>query len=171
MSAIGTKRAGLLWHLKVPRGVGGPRLQRAEHLRRLLLPRLPEEYHRQRMTFGPSDFLGRVGDGSHRRHREDFRNSYLTIGPVVCQPGDHLNNHFCPIDCLSGIHVMLRHTCVKPAMPSARAAACETSMTLPLTKGPRSVIRTTAQCPFSWLSTWTNVPNGSVRWAAVKSSV
>ena len=25
------------------------------------------------------------------------------------------------------------------------------------------MIRTTAQCPFSWLSTWTNVPNGSVR--------
>ena len=119
---------------------------------------------------GPSDILGRFGDGSHRRNREGFRNSYLMIGPVVFQPCDHINNHFCPTDCLSGIRVMLRHTCVKPEIPRARAAACERSMILPLTKGPRSVIRTTAQCPFSWLSTSTNVPNGSVRWAAVKFS-
>jgi hypothetical protein len=24
------------------------------------------------------------------------------IGPVVFQPCDHINNHFCPTDCLSG---------------------------------------------------------------------
>ena len=41
---------------------------------------------------GPSDFLGSIGDGSHRRHREDFRNSYLTTGPsaqIVWAKGGH----------------------------------------------------------------------------------
>ena len=40
-------------------------------------------------------------------------------------------------------------TFVKSAKPSSCAAACDTSIILPPTKGPRSVIRTTAERPFS----------------------
>jgi hypothetical protein len=59
----------------------------------------------------------------------------------------HLNNHFLSSGRLSGIHVMLIQTGVKPEMPRARAATCDTSIIRPSMKGPRSVIRTTAERP------------------------
>jgi DNA-binding CsgD family transcriptional regulator len=43
----------------------------------------------------------------------------------------HPNNHFLSTGGLSGIHLMLRQTGVKPEMPRARAAICDTSITLP----------------------------------------
>ncbi len=54
-------------------------------------------------SYGPSGVLGRFGDGSHRRHREDFRNSYLMMGSVVLLTARYLNNHFCPTGRLSGM--------------------------------------------------------------------
>jgi hypothetical protein len=56
----------------------------------------------------------------------------------------HLNNHLLSTVRLSGIHVMLRQTGVKPEMPRARAATCDISIILLPMNGPRSVIRTTA---------------------------
>ena len=44
---------------------------------------------------------------------------------------------------------MLRQTCAKPEMRSARAAISDRSIILPPTKGPRSVIRTTTERPFT----------------------
>jgi hypothetical protein len=43
---------------------------------------------------------------------------------------------------------MLRQTCVKLEKPSWRAVICDTSIILPSTKGPRSVMRTIADRPF-----------------------
>ena len=76
------------------------------------------------------------------------RNGCLTIGPAL-PPRVHPTIISAQLDLLSGIHMMLRQTCVKPEMPRARAATCDTSIILPLMNGPRSVIRTTAQRPFS----------------------
>ena len=65
-----------------------------------------ESRRRQRSArHGPSDVLGRFGDGSHRRHREDFRNSHLMMGPVVLLTARYLNNHFCPTGRLPGTYV------------------------------------------------------------------
>src|SRR5262249_38515456 len=53
-----------------------------------------------------------------------------------------------------------------PMKPSWEAAALVTSMTRPLTKGPRSLMRTTTARPLPRFSTLTWVPKGSVRCAA-----
>ena len=44
-------------------------------------------------------------------------------------------SHF-PTARLSGIHTMLRQTCVKPEMTRARAATCDTSIIRPAIIGP-----------------------------------
>ena len=54
--------------------------------------------------------------------------------------------------------------------PSSFAAAFDRSSTRPLTKGPRSLIRTTTDAPFFWLVTLSFVPKGSVRCAAVRAA-
>ena len=64
----------------------------------------------------------------------------------------------------------LRVTCVSPEKPSARAAAGETSMIRPRTKGPRSLMVTTTERPLFLFVTRTLVPNDSDRWAAVRAS-
>ena len=46
-------------------------------------------------------------------------------------------------------------------------AELERSMMRPLTKGPRSFTRTTTVLPFWVLVTFTRVPKGRLRWAAV----
>src|SRR5262245_901702 len=55
-------------------------------------------------------------------------------------------------------------------MPMLAAAALDRSMILPPVKGPRSLIRTTTDCPLERFSTRTRVPNGNDRCAAVRSS-
>ena len=50
----------------------------------------------------------------------------------------------------------------RPTMPRAFAAARETSMMRPLPKGPRSLIRTSTDCPLSRLMTFTLLPQGRV---------
>lgn len=52
-------------------------------------------------------------------------------------------------------------------MPSRRAASRDRSITRPLTKGPRSLIRTITERPVRRTVTRTMVPNGSVLCAAV----
>ena len=54
-------------------------------------------------------------------------------------------------------------------MPRLDAAALDTSMIRPFTKGPRSLIRTTTERPLLRFSTSTLVPKGSERCAAVIS--
>ena len=56
-------------------------------------------------------------------------------------------------------------TCAIPDfnMPSALAAARETSMTRPFSKGPRSLIRTSTDLPLVKLMTFTLLPQGKVR--------
>ena len=61
----------------------------------------------------------------------------------------HLADRFSPSTRRSGTTRMLRQTSVNPEMSSSRAAIWDTSIILPLMKGPRSVIRTTAIRPFS----------------------
>src|SRR5262249_41445287 len=61
-------------------------------------------------------------------------------------------------------------TCVSPEKPSTRAAAGVTSMTRPRTKGPRSLMVTITERPLLLFVTFTLVPNGSVRCAAVNAS-
>src|SRR5215203_525960 len=56
-----------------------------------------------------------------------------------------------------------------PVMPMARAAARERSITRPLVNGPRSVIFTVTARPLRRFTTSTFVPNGRVRWPAVKA--
>jgi hypothetical protein len=51
----------------------------------------------------------------------------------------------------------------------ARAAARERSITRPLVNGPRSVIFTVTERPLRRFTTSTSVPNGRVRWPAVKA--
>ena len=51
----------------------------------------------------------------------------------------------------------------------ARAAARERSITQPLVYGPRSVIFTVTARPLRRFTTSTFVPNGRVRWPAVKA--
>jgi hypothetical protein len=55
--------------------------------------------------------------------------------------------------------------------PSAAAALEERSMILPWTCGPRSLIRTCTDLPFSRLVTLMTVPSGKVRCAAVRASL
>ena len=96
----------------------------------------------------PSNFLGRVGDGSHRRYRKNFWYGCLKISRVSSMAhlrNDQLSSAFR----FSGAGTMFRQTCIKPEMSSSRAAICDKSTILPLTKGPRSVIRTTTVRPFS----------------------
>jgi hypothetical protein len=57
----------------------------------------------------------------------------------------------------------------EPSMPRTDAAALETSMIRPPTKGPRSLIRTTTERPLVRFSTSTLVPKGNERCAAVIS--
>ena len=66
---------------------------------------------------------------------------------------------------------MVSLTNVVPAFrkPSLPAAAFVRSMRRPPTKGPRSLIRTTTSRPFLTFVTFTRVPNGSERCAAVMS--
>jgi peptidoglycan hydrolase-like protein with peptidoglycan-binding domain len=59
-------------------------------------------------------------------------------------------------------------TGARPLKPSARAAAGVRSMMRPRTNGPRSLIRTVTLRPLRLLVTFTFVPNGSVRCAAVR---
>ena len=66
---------------------------------------------------------------------------------LSCLTRVQLNDHFLSTGRLSGIHLMLRQTSVKPEMSRARAATCDTSIIRPSIKGPRSVIRTTAERP------------------------
>lgn len=56
-------------------------------------------------------------------------------------------------------------TCAIPdlTMPSALAAARETSMIRPFSKGPRSLIRTSTDLPLVKLMTFTLLPQGKVR--------
>src|SRR5690606_1965103 len=54
--------------------------------------------------------------------------------------------------------------------PSFAAAALERSMTRPLMKGPRSLMRTTTVLPLRRLVTFTFVPKGRLRWAAVNAA-
>src|SRR5262245_54766667 len=63
------------------------------------------------------------------------------------------------------------HTAAWPAptKPSSRAAAFDTSIMRPLTNGPRSLMRTTTALPLPVLVTFTLVPNGRLRWAAVRA--
>ena len=56
-----------------------------------------------------------------------------------------------------------------PIMPRLEAAALETSMIRPFTKGPRSLMRTTTERPFLKFSTSTLVPKGRDRCAAVRA--
>lgn len=53
----------------------------------------------------------------------------------------------------------------------SRAALYDRSMMRPRVNGPRSLIFTTTDLPFSRFSTRTFVPNGHVRWAAVSSNM
>ena len=60
------------------------------------------------------------------------------------------------------------------ATPSRRirswsAAVLDRSMIRPRPNGPRSLIRTTMDCPVSMAVTCTDVPNGRLRWAATRS--
>ena len=59
------------------------------------------------------------------------------------------NNQLSSAFHFSGTGTMFRQTCIKPEMSSSRAAIWDKSTILPLTKGPRSVIRTTTVRPFS----------------------
>jgi hypothetical protein len=61
-------------------------------------------------------------------------------------------------------------TCVSPVNPRIRAAAGVTSITRPRTKGPRSLMVTTTERPLLLFVTFTLLPKGSVRWAAVSAS-
>jgi hypothetical protein len=61
----------------------------------------------------------------------------------------------------------IKDTGANPFTLSACAAAGLRSITRPCTKGPRSLIRTTAERPLLRLTTVTFVPNGSMRCAAV----
>src|SRR6516165_7255094 len=51
-----------------------------------------------------------------------------------------------------------------------RHLAGDTSITRPRTKGPRSLMVTITERPLLLFVTFTLVPNGSVRWAAVNAS-
>src|SRR5580700_3421765 len=66
-----------------------------------------------------------------------------------------------------------RAICTRPTplrvRPMCCAAACDRSMLRPLTKGPRSLIRTTTARPLETLVTLTREPIGSEREAAVSS--
>ncbi len=64
-------------------------------------------------------------------------------------------------------------TCSVPdfIIPSFFAALIDKSMILPLTKGPRSLMRTMTSFPFRRLVTFTQVPNGREGWAAVNLSI
>ena len=76
-----------------------------------------------------------------------FRSSSRPMQTSPGRNGRHAtqhNNYFV----LSGTGRTLRQTCVKPDMLRRRAAIFERSIILPLTNGPRSVIRTTAERPF-----------------------
>jgi hypothetical protein len=55
-------------------------------------------------------------------------------------------------------------------MSSLRAAASDTSMMRPSLKGPRSLMRTSTERPFSMFTTRRQVPKRTVRWAAVIAS-
>ncbi len=57
----------------------------------------------------------------------------------------------------------------RPNIPRASAAPRLTSITRLRINGPRSVMRTSTSRPLTRLCTRTQVPNGSVRWAAVKA--
>ena len=59
-------------------------------------------------------------------------------------------------------HVQLDLGDAPATIPSDLAAACETSITRPLTNGPRSLTRTVTDRPLSTSVTRTFVPNGSV---------
>ena len=74
--------------------------------------------------------------------------SSATIRPVP-RPSIRSPSLFYHTDRLSWTGRMLRQTCAKPEMRSSRAAISDKSIILPPTKGPRSVIRTTTERPFS----------------------
>jgi hypothetical protein len=57
-----------------------------------------------------------------------------------------------------------------PVSPICLAAPCDKSSDRPLTKGPRSLIRTTTDLPVSGFVTLTCEPSGSVFDAAVSPS-
>ena len=97
----------------------------------------------------PSNFLGRVGDGSHRRYRKSFWYGCLKIRSAYQAMAHLRNNQLSSAFRFSGTGTMFRQTCIKPEMSSSRAAIWDKSTILPLTKGPRSVIRTTTVRPFS----------------------
>ena len=59
-------------------------------------------------------------------------------------------------------------TGASPEKPSACAPAGVKSMTRPLMKGPRSLMRTTTERPVARCVTFTMVPKGSDRCAAVR---
>ena len=59
-----------------------------------------------------------------------------------------------------GLHSCERVTCPVPSKPIARAAAGDRSISLPLTQGPRSLMRTVTHL---LLQTRTRVPNGNRR--------
>ena len=71
---------------------------------------------------------------------------------------------------LSGDEINSTRTRASPdlVIPRTVAAARETSMIRPLWYGPRSLIRRSTDFPFSKLVTFTMLPNGRWRCAAVK---
>ncbi len=84
-----------------------------------------------------------AGIGNIFRH--DYLKTRRRYAPTVRPPLTHLFS----TGGASGVDMILRQTRVRPEMPRARAATCDTSITLPLMVGPRSVMRTIAERPFS----------------------
>jgi hypothetical protein len=75
------------------------------------------------------------------------------------------------LEALASAEMMVRRTFVVPRLKksSRLAAARVTSMIRPRTNGPRSLMRTTTHRPFVTFSTFTLVPNGNERCAAVSA--
>ena len=71
---------------------------------------------------------------------------------------------------LTGISPGVTVTCVSPENPRTLAAAGLKSIIRPRTNGPRSLMVTTTKRPLLLFVTFTFVPNGRVRCAAVRFS-
>jgi hypothetical protein len=80
-------------------------------------------------------FLGRLGRWLPAVQRQVNRAAMVPIRRAI-QRG-HRNSQFSSAGRSSGIDWILRHTFVKSAKPSSCAAAYDTSIILPPTKGPR----------------------------------